>query len=197
MKIQLSSIDQAPRSLPIWQSILADLADPPPRRIARVLGVSERTVFRWNQAGSAPRVATLALFWLTRWGRSQVDCQATNDARAAVGYAMSLQAELRSLRHQLLELARSTDQPERLRWLLGGLTPAQAEELWYLQHQPSTRAGQQATPETDPTNLPAASRPQAYTGWRGGDARALWNRARCSWCGQLPHQLPQQNEEQP
>lgn len=94
MKLQLYGVDQAPRTLPIWQLILEDLADPPAPRVARVLGVSARTVYRWNAEGQAPRCASLALFWLTRWGRSEVHAAAVNDATLAVGYAQSLRAEL-------------------------------------------------------------------------------------------------------
>ena len=91
MKLQLFSIDQAPSSLPIWQLILDDLGGPPPARVARVLGVGQRTVYRWNQRGHAPRSAALALYWLTRWGRSAVHTLAVNDALMAVQLAASLE----------------------------------------------------------------------------------------------------------
>jgi predicted DNA-binding transcriptional regulator AlpA len=60
--------------------ILADLDNPPTRRVARVLGLSERSIYRYTATDDAPRVALLALFWLTRWGRAAIDAQATNDA---------------------------------------------------------------------------------------------------------------------
>ena len=81
-------------TLPSWQQLLDELGQPSARRIARVLGVGPRTVYRWNATGRAPRVACLAVFWLTRWGRSAIDAQAVNDARTAVGYADSLRREL-------------------------------------------------------------------------------------------------------
>jgi hypothetical protein len=90
MKIQLYSVDHAPRALPTWQLMLEDLGQPPAKRVGRVLGVSERSVYRWSADGCAPRLPSLALFWLTRWGRSAVDAQATNDARVAVGFCQSL-----------------------------------------------------------------------------------------------------------
>jgi hypothetical protein len=71
MNIQLFSIDQAPRSLPIWQTILDDLGRPHPARVAKVLGVGLRTAYRYHEADNAPRSWCLALFWLTRWGRHQ------------------------------------------------------------------------------------------------------------------------------
>jgi predicted DNA-binding transcriptional regulator AlpA len=103
MKLQLFGIDQAPRALPIWETILADLSNPPAPRVARVLGVGASTVYRWNQTGRAPRSACLALFWLTRWGRSEVHAQAVNDAILAASCLRSLQDELDRTR---LELAR-------------------------------------------------------------------------------------------
>lgn len=109
MKVNLYSIEHAPRALPIWETILEDLSRPPPARIARVLGVGLSTVYRWNQTGSAPRVAQLALYWLTRWGRSEIHAAAVNDATAAVGYANALDAEVRQLRRQLAHVMALAD----------------------------------------------------------------------------------------
>lgn len=91
MKIRLYSIEQAPATVPPWHAILADLCHPPAHRVAKVLGTSSRTIKRYNASGNAPRMACLALFWLTSWGRSAVDAQATNDARVAVGLMQCLQ----------------------------------------------------------------------------------------------------------
>ena len=60
------SIGHAPRSLPIWQTILDDLGNPHPAAVARLLGLGARTVYRYNRDGQAPRHVCLALFWLTR-----------------------------------------------------------------------------------------------------------------------------------
>lgn len=90
MKLHLRSIEHGPVSLPVWQSILEDLSDPPTERVARVLGVSQRTVYRWNAVGRAPRAAQLALFWLTRWGQSLVHANAERDCMEAVGLARAL-----------------------------------------------------------------------------------------------------------
>lgn len=120
MKIALYSIDHAPRALPIWQSILDDLGNPPPARVARVLGVGARTVYRWNRTGKAPRSACLALFWLTRWGRSEVDCAAVNDATAAVGYANALYVEVQQLRTQLAHVLALSDSGAANSPLIGG-----------------------------------------------------------------------------
>lgn len=101
MDLQLSRIENAPRSLPAWELILDDLGRPPAPAMAKALGVGKATVYRWNAAGKAPRMATLALFWLTTWGRSMVDAQATNDARQFAGLARSLADENKQLKAQI------------------------------------------------------------------------------------------------
>jgi len=95
------SLGRAPRTLPIWHAILDDLGRPQARQIAKVLGVGVRTVHRWNRAGQAPKAACLALFWLTRWGHSQVHCQATNDAILAAQIARNLTDRCAELEIQL------------------------------------------------------------------------------------------------
>ncbi len=101
MEMRFFSLDNAPRTLPIWQLILDDLGCPPAYRIARTLGVSERTVYRWNHGGYPPRMALLALFWLTRWGHSEVHTRATNDAILAASYVRSLTDRVRELEAEL------------------------------------------------------------------------------------------------
>ena len=96
MEIELFSLDQAPRSLPTWHMVMDDLSNPPAARVARVLGVSVRSVYRYNR-GHAPRMALLALYWLTRWGRSAVHTQATNDALVACAYVAGLRRQLEAL----------------------------------------------------------------------------------------------------
>lgn len=103
MDLQLFSIEHAPRVLPIWDAILEDLGRPGADRIGRALGVGRSTVYRWTASGQAPRVACLALFWLTRWGRSAIDAQATNDAVLAVQLARALSEERQQLRADLAE----------------------------------------------------------------------------------------------
>ena len=73
-------------------------------RPSGVLGVSERSVYRFNQAGDAPRVASLALFWLTRWGRSSAHAQATTDAIRVCGYAEALQRDAERLEARIAHL---------------------------------------------------------------------------------------------
>lgn len=98
------SLGHAPRALPVWHSILEDLGHPHPRTVARVLGVGARTVYRWNRDGRAPRAACLALFWLTRWGRSLVDADAVRSCQLAVAYANALERERDQLAAQVRRL---------------------------------------------------------------------------------------------
>lgn len=100
MRLQLYSIEHAPASLPVWQALMADLGDPPPARVAKALGIGERTVYRYNSTGYAPKPVALAVFWLTRWGRSMVNAQATNDAIAACGFVASLRRRIEELEAQ-------------------------------------------------------------------------------------------------
>jgi len=64
-----------------------------PRDVAKLLGVSERTLRGWKAAGSAPRMAMLALYWESRWGRSQDYAEAYNTAQVHRQLAESLARE--------------------------------------------------------------------------------------------------------
>lgn len=69
-------------------------ADAP--QLARALGVSERTIWRWRRSG-APRVARLALWWLTRNGLSTWDAEAFNRVTMIEGW-MAAHSRERGLR---------------------------------------------------------------------------------------------------
>ena len=84
--------------------MLADLGNPAPAELARVLDVPLRTVRRWVREDQAPRVAMLAVFWLTRWGRSQVECHAVNDARMMAALARSRADQLAAAHAELSRL---------------------------------------------------------------------------------------------
>lgn len=93
-----------PRDTPALGVMLADLGNPSPADVARALDVSTATVRRWLAADSAPRMALLTLFWVTRWGRSQVDAKAVNDAREALGMVKCLEGEATGLRARIAYL---------------------------------------------------------------------------------------------
>ncbi len=93
-----------PRQVPPLALMLADIGNPSAAQLGRAFGVTPRTAASWCRLDRAPLPVLLALFWLTRWGRSQVDCQAVNAARLQAGLADALAAENRALRAQLARL---------------------------------------------------------------------------------------------
>jgi hypothetical protein len=95
--------------LPPLPLILADLGDPTPAALARALGVSASTARRWIATGAAPLAPMLAMFWLTRWGRSQVECHAENAARLFGQVARSQAEQIAELRAELARLLRLAD----------------------------------------------------------------------------------------
>ena len=82
-----SYLHALPRFTPPLSAMLADLGQPTPAQVAQALGVTTRTVHRWIAQDRAPRPAALALYWVTRWGRSSVECTAVNDARLMAAQA--------------------------------------------------------------------------------------------------------------
>ena len=105
MTIRLANIERVPVSLPYWHTILDDLGRPPPERIARALGISRRSVYRYSQTGYAPRVVNLALFWLTSWGRQTVHVDAHNDAVFACGLVAGLRSDIARLENNVRHLS--------------------------------------------------------------------------------------------
>lgn len=99
-----SGLLRVPRRVPALSLILENLGDPSPSVVAKALGVHFRTVERWKREGRAPRPALLALYYSTTWGRSDVNCQAENDASMYFAYAASLRAELDEAKAQLARL---------------------------------------------------------------------------------------------
>ena len=97
MKPRLYGLAHAPRNPPNWRTLLEGLCQPPNADLARLLGVSVRTIERYNKTDAAPRAVRLALFWLTPYGRDAVHTQAHNDARTMAGYVDSLERHIRDL----------------------------------------------------------------------------------------------------
>lgn len=102
-------LNRLPRQMPPLAAMLEDIGNPKPPQLARALGVSTRTVQRWLSDEQAPRTAMLAIFWLTRWGRSQVNCEAVNEAAMFAGLVSSLQRRVEDLQRQVDHLRRIGD----------------------------------------------------------------------------------------
>ncbi len=77
--------------------------------LACVLDVHPRTLSRWIDHDAAPRVARLAVFWLTRWGASALDAAAYNDATMHAAQARLLRDELIASQRQVSRLRRALD----------------------------------------------------------------------------------------
>jgi hypothetical protein len=155
MKFNPYSVEHAPQALPIWHTILEDLGNPPPARIARVLGLGRRTIYRYNHTGRAPRHVCLALFWLTRWGRSQVYCQAVHDCQVAVSYANCLEADLAQVRDQLAHVLK-LNQAGAANDAIEGFFPFIRQI-----HRESASPTPQAVPTTDTSKAPSTGQEQA------------------------------------
>lgn len=95
---------KAPRSaqLPHLETMLNALGND--ELVAKFLGVTVRTIQKYRKEGQAPRPVMLALFWETPWGVSQLECEATNQARMAYTKARILERENEVLRGQLLQM---------------------------------------------------------------------------------------------
>ena len=174
METALFSIDKAPKALPVWDSILDDLGHPPAHRVARVLGVGRSTVYRWNAEGHGPRIACLALFWLTRWGRSLVDTQATNDAVLHVQLARSLGEERDKLMRQVEALDRDNRE----------LTYDLARTQLLTFDRGNGSSAPHSRTDTSPGDWPAPAR-SAQLAWPAltGPAGGLLERAEHDLCG--------------
>lgn len=82
-----------PAHLPALSTILDDLSAKP-EKIARYLDVSPSTLARWRAAEGAPRAAHLALYWESKWGRSQIYCNQVNEIRLLYGQVQMLERQL-------------------------------------------------------------------------------------------------------
>lgn len=149
-------LNRLPKGMPPLDDMLHDIGNPTAKSLAKALGVSQRTVFRWMARGDdAPRVARLAIFWMTQWGQSIVECEAINTARLYVGYVGALQAEVRELREQLRKLGEignfgSANDPAPS--VVGGLGPA----------APVLTSAPIAFPESTAPHLDGSDEPRTY-----------------------------------
>jgi len=85
-------------TLPSYPHLLDVLGRPSPREVARYTGVTPRTVERWNAAEVAPKSAMVAMFWLSCYGRSQLECDLVNELRVSQFLTNSLRDDLQQMR---------------------------------------------------------------------------------------------------
>lgn len=102
MPLTLQSLKH--QDLPPLSALVADLGNPTAGELAAALGVDRSTVSGWLRRGRAPRPALLALFWVSSWGTSALDCDAYNSAAHAHAHAQAQAAENSRLRRQLARL---------------------------------------------------------------------------------------------
>lgn len=98
------SLHRLPRQLPPPAVLMADLGHPSPTELGPALGVSARTVWRWQLAGEWPRAAHLAVFFASRWGWSAVQSDALHAVQLAEALARARADECTALRGALARL---------------------------------------------------------------------------------------------
>jgi hypothetical protein len=103
-------LNRLPKYPGTWPEILADVGNPNAAKIAAALGVSRRTVDRWNDT-EAPKIARLSLWWLSREGHSVWDCEMAARTQLAIGTNEALWREVRQLREQIAMMTRNQAHP--------------------------------------------------------------------------------------
>jgi len=98
-------LNRLPKEPGPWRELLRQIGNPDAAKIARALGVSTRTVQRWNR-GEAPRAARLSLWWLSHEGHSVWDCEMHERTRLATSLNAAMWRELGTLRKELANSVR-------------------------------------------------------------------------------------------
>lgn len=99
----------SPARLPPLSLMVADLGTPSAATLAKALGVPPGDVRRWLADDQAPRVAVLALYWLTQWGLSDIDAHLVNQARLNAALIRALRDEIEHERKARQTLAAIAD----------------------------------------------------------------------------------------
>lgn len=101
--INIPRYNALPNVLTLLDSIGSD------EMAARYLDVGVSTVKAYRRKAQAPRSVMWALFWISRWGRDFIQCDADNDARAAYSRMTMYQVENSKLKEQLARLESMLD----------------------------------------------------------------------------------------
>lgn len=89
------------RNLPSLPQLLSGLPTQEPAAICRHLNITPQTIRRWKQAGAAPKMAMLAMFYETPWGHSLINTTAHNGFMYERGHRQSLERENAMLRARI------------------------------------------------------------------------------------------------
>lgn len=96
---------RTPRNLPSLADMLDDLKTDR-RTIAKHLGITARTLAKYEEKQHAPRPIMLSLFWETQWGRGTADAEAQTWSQINALRAELADEENAILRTQLLSTER-------------------------------------------------------------------------------------------
>lgn len=69
--------------------------------VMKMLGISHQTLVKWRKKGACPLPAHYAIFWVTMWGRSHLESEASRDAAMAHLNSTAIERENRALKQQL------------------------------------------------------------------------------------------------
>lgn len=101
-------IKKLPRRTPALADMIRDISATP-AQLADALHLDKSTIYRWISVGQAPRTAELAIYWLTRWGQSDIDAELWNAANVYRGFAYALEREVTQLRDDIARLGQLGD----------------------------------------------------------------------------------------
>lgn len=96
------------KTLPALTLIVDDICGSP-NEIAKLLHRNTDTVIRWIGNDSAPRSSHLALFLMSRWGRSELSCDAYNERMVNTNLIRALNDECNRLRQKIEDLCQIGD----------------------------------------------------------------------------------------
>ena len=109
ISINATMLARLPKATPPLSIMLEDIGSPSAEGLAGAFGVTPKTAQGWIGADHAPLPVLLALFWLTKWGTSEVHARAHNDAVMAGMEANRLRKELEEVQALLAVVGRIAD----------------------------------------------------------------------------------------
>lgn len=109
ISINATMLARLPKATPALSMMLADIGSPSAEGLAGAFGVTPRTAQSWISADHAPLPVLLSLFWLTKWGTSEIDARAHNDAVMAGMEANRLRKEIEEIQALLAAVGRIAD----------------------------------------------------------------------------------------